>query len=145
MRLLANVSCVAISGRGVLIQGPPGSGKSSLALGLIDRGAALVGDDGVALEPQGTRLWAHPPPNITGKLEVRGVGIIELPAEPAPLALVLLLELEHDVARLPDAEAEDIEGITLPRLRFRRDDALAALRAEWALHMHGLPEQAEPM
>lgn len=137
MRLLANATCVAVDGRGLLIQGPPGSGKSSLALGLIDRGAVLVGDDGVVAELRGERLWAHPPPNIAGKLEIRGVGIVELPTQAAPL--VLLLSLEQVSTRLPDPETVDIEGVRLPRLRFRANDPLAALRAEWAMRLHGLP------
>lgn len=139
MRLLANVTCVALEGRGLLIEGPPASGKSSLALALIDRGAVLVGDDGVALEQRGERLWAQPPPTIAGKLEIRGVGIVDLPSQAAPLALVLTLE--GDVVRLPESEAVELEGVQLPRLRFRADTALAALRAEWALRLHGLPPE----
>lgn len=137
MRLLANVTCVTVGGRGLLIEGPPSSGKSSLALALIDRGAVLVGDDGVALERRGDRLWAHPPPNIVGKLEIRGVGIIELPSQSAPLALVLRLDGEAD--RFPETGAVTVEGVALPRLPFRGGE-LAALRAEWALRLHGLAQ-----
>ena len=62
MSLSYQATCVAIGGRAVLIEGEPGSGKSSLALALIDRGAALIGDDGVRLELRGNRLYASPPP-----------------------------------------------------------------------------------
>lgn len=137
MSLLANVSCVSIEGRGLLIEGYTGSGKSSLALELIDRGAILIGDDGVRLEQRGEQLWAHPPPNITGKLEIRGVGIILIEATSAPLALVLTLDEVAD--RLPEPMWVARDSIQLPRLGFSADRPLAGLRAEWALRLHGLP------
>ena len=87
-------TCVAIGGRGLLIEGAPGRGKSSLALALIDRGATLVGDDGVLLELRDGRLWALPPPRIAGLLEVRNVGLIRLQAEAAPVSLVVRLDAE---------------------------------------------------
>lgn len=140
MRPLANVTCVSVDGRGLLLEGPPGSGKSSLALSLIDRGAVLVGDDGVGLERRGPRLWAHPPPNIAGKLEIRGIGIVDLPTTSAPLGLVL--SLGESAARLPSVEQAEWEGMLLPQLAFRSGDAHAAVRAEWALRLHGLAADA---
>ena len=134
-QLLANVTCVAVDGRGLLIEGLPGSGKSSLALALIDRGALLVGDDGVALELRGGRIWAHPPPRIAGKIEVRGVGIVDMPTSSAPLCLVL--SLNEGSERLPEPGTTKIEGAELPRLDFHASSD-AALRAEWALRLHGL-------
>ena len=133
---MANVTCVAVGGRGLLIAGPPGSGKSSLALALIDRGAVLVGDDGVTLERRAERLWAHPPPNIAGKIEVRGVGIVTMPAASAALCLVLSLGEGGD--RLPEPGTAEVEGALLPTLSFRASPD-AAMRAEWALRLHGLP------
>ena len=131
-------SCVAIGGRGVLIEGPPGSGKSSLVLALIDRGAALVGDDGVLLEPRGARLWALPPPTIEGLLEIRNVGLARLVAVPAPVALVL--RLDTDAPRhLEAAEQATLAGATFPLIRLWPDTPALPLRAEWALKMHGLP------
>ena len=129
-------SCVAIRGRAVLIEGPPGSGKSSLALALIDRGASLVGDDGVLLEVRDGRLWALPPPNIAGLLEVRNVGLASLPAEPAPVALVL--RLDPAAPRQPEqAEAAILAGISVPLVRLWPDAPALHLRAEWALALHG--------
>ena len=129
-------TCVAIQGRGVLIEGPPGSGKSSLALALIDRGAALIGDDGVLLERRGGRLWALPPPNIAGLLEVRNVGLIELPAEAAPVALVL--RLDSEAPRHIEAVGRiDLAGVQLPLIRLWPDSPVLALRAERALALHG--------
>ena len=129
-------SCVSVGGRGVLIEGPPGSGKSSLALALIDRGAVLVGDDGVLLEARGGRLWALPPPEIVGLIEIRNVGLATLPAEPAPVALVLWLDPAAE--RLPEsAERVLLAGIEVPLLRLWPGASALALRAEWALTLHG--------
>jgi len=131
-------SCVAIGGRGVLIEGSPGSGKSSLALALIDRGATLVGDDGVLLEQRDGRLWALPPPNIAGLLEIRNVGLVTLPARPA--ALALLLRLDPEAPRcLETAESADLCGIVLPLIRLWPGADVLPLRAEWALRIHGVP------
>ncbi|MGQ7828571.1 HPr kinase/phosphorylase [Altererythrobacter sp. Z27] len=134
---LVQATAVAIGGRALLIEGPPGSGKSSLALALIDRGAQLIGDDGVRLIREGDSVIASPPPNIANKLEIRGVGIVDLPATSAPLALILTLEAE--APRFPDpVQTREVLGLALPLLRFRPGDAIQALRAEWALHVHGL-------
>ena len=64
--ILRQSTSVAIGRRAVLIEGPPGAGKSSLALALIDRGATLIGDDGVALEEREGTLWALPAPATAG-------------------------------------------------------------------------------
>ncbi|MEE1878335.1 HPr kinase/phosphorylase [Altererythrobacter litoralis] len=135
--LLVQATAVAIGGRALLLEGAPGSGKSSLALALIDRGAQLIGDDGVRLLREGDSVAASPPPNIAGKLEIRGVGIVDLPTTSAPLALILTLEAE--APRFPDpVETRDVLGLAIPLLRFRPGDAIQALRAEWALLVHGL-------
>lgn len=130
-------SCVAIGGRGLLIEGAPGSGKSSLALALIDRGATLVGDDGVLLELREGRLWALPPPAIAGLIEIRNVGLATLPAAPAPLALALRLDGEAP-RYVETAKRLDLAGGQLPLIRLWPDAPALALRAEWALALHGL-------
>ncbi|MEP5937261.1 MAG: HPr kinase/phosphatase C-terminal domain-containing protein [Erythrobacter sp.] len=130
-------SAIAIDGRALLIEGPPGAGKSSLAIALIDRGAILIGDDGVQLSLGEGRLLASPPPNIRGKLEIRNVGIVDLPVTSAPLGLILTLT--KDAPRFPDpVEHREILGMTIPVLPFRPGDAIQALRAEYALVQHGL-------
>lgn len=136
--ILANATCVSIAGRGILIEGPPGSGKSSLALALIDRGAILVGDDAVALNCREGQVWALPPPNIAGLLEISGVGIVTLPVCEVPLSIILTLS--ELVDRLPEPGERKFLGVTVPCLPFSREGR-ADLRAEWALRTHGLPRQ----
>jgi serine kinase of HPr protein (carbohydrate metabolism regulator) len=132
-------TCVAIAGRGVLIEGPSGSGKSSLALALIDRGAVLVGDDGVLLEAAGGRLLARPHPNIAGRLEVRNLGLLSF--DTCPQATISLLLVLDEAAERFVAEAESAEraGIRLPLVRLWPWTSVLPLRAELALRRFGDP------
>jgi len=115
---LIHASCVAIADIGVLLRGAPGSGKSDLALRLIDGGAALIADDSVVLSAAGGRLVAASPPALAGLIEVRGLGILRLPARAeAAVGLVCDLAAPGDaLARLPEPETVRLEGIGLPRL-----------------------------
>ena len=137
--LVVQATAIAINGHALMIEGPPGSGKSSLALALIDGGAVLIGDDAVTLTCVDGRLIASPPPNIAGSLEVRGVGLIRLPvAPPAPVALILTLG--GDAAeRMPAAPPRRIiAGVNVPVLAFDPGTIAPAARARAALSLHGL-------
>lgn len=138
MAMLHQATCVAIDGRALLIEGPPGCGKSSLALALIDRGALLVGDDGVLLETSGETLLASPAPTIRGLLEVRNVGLVAMPvAERIPVALAI--SLDPAAPRHPDtAPTIQRAGIALPHVALWPDSPVLALRTEMALKKHGL-------
>ena len=139
MTSVLHASCVAIDGRGVLLTGASGSGKSDLALRLIDRGATLVGDDGVVVEARDGRLHARPGPNIEGQMEVRGLGILAFPAlREAPLALVVTLD--QPVQRMPDEylPVRVIEGLTLPMIALDPFEASAPVKVEKALMLYGL-------
>jgi len=138
--IVLQASAVVIAGRALLIEGPPGSGKSSLALALIDRGAGLIGDDGVTLERHGEWLIASSPPNIAGLLEVRGVGLARVAvAPPAPVALILALGGPAP-ERLPETPLPHrmIAGVAVPVLAFDPGTIAPAPRAEWAMRVHGL-------
>lgn len=96
-----HASCVAIDGRAILLAGPSGSGKSDLALRLIDRGFTLVSDDRTIVSKEGERLVATSPATIKGKLEIRGIGIVDMESmSDVPVALVV--ELKSDFQRMPD-------------------------------------------
>lgn len=131
-------TCVVIAGRALLIEGAPGSGKSSLALALIDRGAVLVGDDGVLLEAREGRLVARPHPNTRGLLEVRGLGLLPFPVcEEASVALVLALDPQAP-RFVEAAETATRAGIALPLLLLAPEGPVLHLKAELALERYGL-------
>lgn len=139
MSLHLNIGAVACGGRVILIEGPPASGKSSLALALIDRGAQLISDDGVALERQGDRLVASPPPRATGLLEVRGVGLVAFPLA-APGAVALVIRLAAEAPRfVENPDSVTYEGVSVPLIRLWPDSPVLALRAETALRQWGMP------
>ena len=105
-----HASCAARNGQGVLLLGPPGSGKSDLVLRLLDLGFCLVADDQVDLRDG----QAYAPTVLAGLLEVRGLGILRLPYQdgvPVRLAVVL-----GRGARMPEPrrhEALDIPVVTV--------------------------------
>ncbi|HEX3652222.1 MAG TPA: hypothetical protein VHU18_05290 [Rhizomicrobium sp.] len=132
---------------GILLKGPTGSGKSSLALRLVDRGGTLVADDRVDLFLDGTTLAARAPRALAGLLEIRGVGIVELPHAPsAHIALVVELVELGLVARLPEPERyAPPPSLNLPReywpplmrLNASESSAVARIAAAVAAHAHG--------
>ena len=100
----------------VLFRGPSGIGKSDLALRLIDDGAMLVADDQVELELTKNGLMATAPESIRGLLEVRGVGLVNLPVagQAAVVAIVDLVAPGAEIERLPEPAEDDVAGTTLP-------------------------------
>lgn len=133
-----HASTVAIDGRAALLTGPSGSGKSDLALRLLDRGFALVSDDQTIVRRDGSRLLASAPPQIAGKLEVRGIGIVDVESvRDVPVAL--MVELMSDMERLPDDGRERaLLGISLPLVTIDAMTASAPSKVALALDRLGL-------
>lgn len=99
--LTLHATCVAVDGRGVLITGPSGSGKSSLALALMAHGARLVADDRVTLSLRDGAVWATCPEAIRGMIEARGIGLLAADAlAGAEVAVAVDLGRQED-ERLP--------------------------------------------
>lgn len=133
-----HASTVAIGGRAVLISGPSGSGKSDLALRLLDRGFTLVSDDQTIVRRGGERLIASAPERIAGKIEVRGIGIVEIESV-QDVTVALLVELTSDIQRIPDAGRErPILGVALPIVSIDAMTASAPSKVALALDRFGL-------
>lgn len=132
-----HASCVAKDGLAILISGRSGSGKSDLALRLIDRGALLVSDDYTVVRIVEGYLLAAAPSTIEGKMEVRGVGILHFEtANDVPVAL--FVDLERDVERLPASrEVIRIAGVEVPVIAANALEASAPLKVEAALRHIG--------
>ena len=136
---MLHATCVAIAGRGVLIEGPSGAGKSDLALRLIDRGAMLVSDDYTLAQRDGHILRASAPTTIAGRIEVRGIGIQTVHhVDHVPVALMVSISLS--VERLPEAGlARTIAGTDIPLVTLNALEPSAPIKVEMALARFGLP------
>jgi serine kinase of HPr protein (carbohydrate metabolism regulator) len=134
-----HASCVAIAGRAILIGGRSGAGKSDLALRLIDRGARLVSDDYTILRRSDGRAIASAPATILGRIEVRGIGLVEREAvQQVPVAL--FVDLDNEPERLPGpGESRMLAGVAIPVVRLAGLEASAPLKVEAALALFGLP------
>jgi len=121
---IIHATSVAISGKAVLLMGVSGSGKSDLALRLIDQGADLICDDYTQINLKDGDLFVTQAPNISGLLEVRGIGLLTLPfVSSAPLKLVVYLVQQDKIERLPDPKFFDCLGQKLLLLSLHSFDA----------------------
>lgn len=121
-----------------MIEGPPGTGKSELALSLIDRGAALIGDDSLMTEVCGGRLILRPHPETRGLIEVRNLGLLSLPVCDEAIA-GLAINLDAQAPRFIESpEITDVFGVSLPRIALFPGTPSLAIKAELALQKFGI-------
>lgn len=127
-----HATSIAIDGRAILLCGPSGCGKSDLALRLIDRGAVLVSDDYTLLQRIEGQLIATAPATIGGRMEVRGIGIVDMPnLGQAPVAMIV--DLSDHVDRMPmEQNRRFIAGVDVPVARFAPFEASAPIKVEMA-------------
>lgn len=125
---------------GVLLRGPSGSGKSDLALRLIDQGAVLVADDQVLLRREGEAILADPPDILAGLLEVRGLGILHFPHRAGvPVGLVIDLAEPGGVERMPEPESLSLLDKPMPLYRVNAREPSAPIKVRLAVrHAAGL-------
>lgn len=124
---------LVVGDEGLLIRGPAGAGKTSLALELIARAGAqglfarLVADDRVLLRAMSGRLIASPHPAIAGRLEVRGLGVVAAPHLPSAIVR-LVVDLDPQAPRMPEGAGETtLAGVSVPLLRTQREMAFYCL------------------
>ncbi|HEY9040192.1 MAG TPA: HPr kinase/phosphatase C-terminal domain-containing protein [Roseovarius sp.] len=115
--LTLHATAVAVAGRAALIRGAAGAGKSGLALQLIAMGGTLVADDSTLIWRDSDRLLVDAPEAIRGRIEARGVGILNAPvAGPQPVALLIEMDASES-PRLPEIETGAYLGVSVPLVR----------------------------
>ncbi|EAU43752.1 HPr kinase/phosphorylase [Salipiger bermudensis] len=113
---ILHATAVAVAGRGLLIRGASGSGKSGLALEMMARGALLVADDRVIVSLRDGALWLAPPAPLSGMIEARGIGLLNA-ATSGPVRLAAVLDLDEvETARLPQRRETMLQGQRIPLL-----------------------------
>lgn len=136
---------VIVDGKGIFLRGPAGAGKTSLALGIIERAtlagkhAALVADDRVELVRDAEHLLASPPAALAGKVEVRGYGITSIAHERvAPVVLVIDLVDDERIERVPEPLTTVVEGARLPLVQVptRHEERAARIVLAWLGDQH---------
>lgn len=128
-----HATCVAIGNVAILIVGRSGTGKSDLALRLIDRGAALVSDDSTQLVRRGDHVMASAPETIRGKIEIYGIGIVTV-KDRQDVEVRLIVDLDEPPTRMPLwTEARNIAGVDIPVIALDGNEPSAPIKVEHAL------------
>lgn len=116
MTLQTHATAIEWENVGILIRGAPGSGKTELALKLIGAGATLIADDQVILNNEENKMMASCPPQLTGLMEIKAIGIVEMNHK-VETTVGLVIDLVDNEEAVPEPEVAEILGIHLPLLR----------------------------
>lgn len=133
-QVFVHATAVAIDRVGALLLGPSGSGKSDLALRVLEAGGRLIADDQVVLSRVGEKLIANAPTTLAGRIEARGIGILSLGGaqlwRKMPVRLAVELVPPDRVERLPEPATREFLGFALPLIRLAPFEvsAIAKLR-----------------
>lgn len=137
--ILYRATSIAIDERAILICGASGVGKSALAMIMLDRGAFLISDDQTQVYARGHQLFAEAAPNITGKIEVRNLGVLEIEQICETANIALITELSENAPRyIDEPDCEIVLGMNIPKVRIFPDLATAPVKLEYALQRYGL-------
>ena len=124
--LILHASAAAVAGRGLLIVGGAGRGKTSLLLELLALGAELVADDRVLVSSAGDGVRLSPSPRLEGLVEIRGAGILDTGRfTDAPLWLIADLD-RAPAARMPEWRHLTVAGQSCPVIDCDRRPATSA-------------------
>jgi HPr kinase/phosphorylase len=127
-----HATCVTRFGRGVLLRGASGAGKSSLALRLIACGWMLVADDQVELLATDNAVLARAPEALCGWLEIYGLGLRPMPAQLQSRIDLIVDLVDGPVERLPHAQPDMLLGHKVPKLilpKFYEKSAILVVEA----------------
>ena len=129
-----HATSVAIEDHGVAIFGNSGSGKSDLALRLIDSGATLISDDITVFSKSEKNIHLFGVENTKGLLEVRELGIITVPyIEGIRLKLVIKLT-DKEIERIPKKNQTNLLGLKFPKLEINGKNSSSVVKVKVKLN-----------
>ncbi len=134
---LLHANSITFENKGLLLLGPSGSGKSDLCIRLIDKGWTLISDDYSNVWVKAGEMWAKPHENTSGKIEVRGLGIVDVPFCPKTqiMGLIYLVESSKEVERMPEIPLKLLMNVTLPYLNLYAFEDSTPLKIKYFLEM----------